>query len=97
MASTPLSPVSNQTMSLDAYLGDGLSVRFDGSNVLLITQGACFVMSPPVLRAFKSFVAGMQQQTATEEADVWHEGSKSHYRAILIRKLTLDEIYQGLK
>ena len=97
MASPPRSPVTKPTAFLDAYLGDGLSVRFDGSNVLLYTGNACFVMSPSVLQAFQSFVASGQQQTATGEADVWHEGSKSHYRAILLRKLTLDEIYQGLK
>lgn len=81
----------------DAYLGDGLSVRFDRGHVILFTQGISFVMGPSALQAFQSFVAGCTQPNGASEADVWHEGSKSHYRAILLRKLTLDEIYQGLK
>jgi len=81
----------------DIYLGDGLSVRFDGRNIVLFTQGICLVMGPGTLQAFKSFVAGCTQPDIAGEADVWHEESKSHYRAILLRKLTLDEIYQGLK
>lgn len=36
-----------------------------------------------------------QEPALTEEADVWHEGSKSFYRAKLLHKLTPGEVFSG--
>lgn len=86
-----------QTLSRDEYLGDGLTARFDGYHIMVLSQGAYFAMGPSTVQAFKSFLGACTLSPATEEADVWHEGSKKHYRAVLLRELTLDEVYQGLK
>lgn len=80
---------------LDTSLGDGITVRFDRGHVIICTQAISIAMGPSTLLAFQSFIAGCTQQGAAGEADVWHDGTA--YRAILLRKLTLDEIYQGLK
>lgn len=92
-APAPAAPIAG----VEAYFGEGLSARFDGRDIIIKMPFGVYVLSPQAASALESFIATTRPKAWSAEADVWHEETKSHYRAVLVRKLTLDEIYQGLK
>jgi hypothetical protein len=82
----------------EAELGGGLFVLFDGINIILRGPFGCHLMSPSDISAFQTFalrVCRKGKSPSPDEVDVYHDGVA--YKALLLRKLTIDEIYAGLK
>jgi hypothetical protein len=82
----------------EVYAGDNICVSFDGQVFWLRTGIGAFVMSPSTLTVINTYVRSI---TGTSDGagqhNVYCEETKKHHRAILVRELTLDEIYKGLK
>ena len=87
--------------AVETYAGDNICVSFDGRMLWLRTAVGNFPMSLATLAAinqYAAFAAGKDASLATSlEANVYCEDTKKHHRALLLRELTLDEIYKGLK
>jgi hypothetical protein len=92
-------PLSTFPGGHEMFLGDGFGARFDGYRFTLMTPtGHCFDVSMAAISTLQIFLAQCLPGGAPgPEVDVWHEKSKKHYRAVLVRELTIDEVYEGLK
>ena len=83
----------------EAYAGDNICVSFDGIYLALRTPGVVIQMSAATLATINSYAQTFAWGAgrAGEEHNVYCEETKKHHRAVLLRELTLDEIYRGLK
>jgi len=84
---------------IDECLGDEIYAEWNGDELNLVNGNSNmgFIINTSVMLALEQFIKKLREGEnllAEKEVDVWHEESKSFYRANLIRKLTLDEIYE---
>lgn len=56
-------------------------------------HGDCYMGEEWEKQAVASMLAAAPEAPTQETADVWHEGSRSFYRAVLLKKLSLDEVF----
>ena len=82
----------------ETYLGDGVYATYTGSEFILQDRNGniCKTTSSAMLQ-IEQFVRSLKQEKNTlgnKETDVLCEDDNKYYRAMLIRELTLDEIYQ---
>ena len=94
----PIAPAPPMTLgsATEAYAGDNICINFDGRSFWLRTGFENFPMSMATLaeiNAYARMVTGADQT----EHNVYCEETKKYHRAVLVRELTLDEIYKGLK
>ena len=98
MPIAPAPPRALGTAAPETYAGDNICINFDGHSFWLRTTYGNFPMSMATLAAINAYarlVTGDSDQA--EQHNVYCEETKKHHRAILVRELTLDEIYKGLK
>lgn len=83
-----------------AYVGDNMGILFDGRYLWLQTALGNIPMSMTTLATINQYASNFVNggsSSASNEYNVYCEETKKHHRAILVRELTLDEIYKGLK
>lgn len=88
------------------YLGDGVYVDYTGNKFIIEDRnGNIAGTSTGVMLQIEQYVKSLRAPNEKNtlgvlnvegEADVWHEETKSYYRAQLIRKLSIDEIYERM-
>lgn len=89
-------------MASKKYLGDGVYVNYVNNKFLMEDRNGCVCeASTSAMLQLEQYIKSLKAEKNTlglvdEEADVWHEGTKSFYRAMLIRKLSIDEVYERM-
>jgi hypothetical protein len=96
MPIAPAPPRALGAAAPEAYAGDGICINFDGGSFWLRTGLGNIPMSMATLATITAY-ARMITGASDDEHNVYCEETKKHHRAVLIRELTLDEIYKGLK
>ena len=98
MPIAPAPPRALGAAAPEAYAGDNICINFDGRSFWLRTGLGNIPMSMATLAtiiAYERSVTGKSDQA--EQHNVYCEETKKHHRAVLLRELTLDEIYKELK
>ena len=97
----PIAPAPPRALGTapEAYAGDNICVVFDGRYLWLKTGLGNVPMSMATLAMINAYAQGVGGAAgcATEQHNVYCEETKKHHRAVLLRELTLDEIYKELK
>ena len=98
MPTPPAPPRALGAAAPEAYAGDNICINFDGHLFWLRTGIGNIPMSMATLAMINAYAASVgAAASATKEYNVYCEETKKHHRAVLLRELTLDEIYKGLK
>jgi len=97
MPTPPAPPRALGAAAPEAYAGDNICINFDGRSFWLRTGLGNIPMSMATMGAITAYARTVTGASDQAEQNVYCEETKKHHRAILIRELTLDEIYKGLK
>lgn len=93
----PVAPAPPRALGApEVYVGDDICINFDGRSFWLRTGIGNITMSMSTMASINAYVR-MVTGASDDEHNVYCEETKKHHRAVLLRELTLDEIYKGLK
>lgn len=95
MGQAPAAPAPTRVD--ETYLGDNIYGMCDGQRLWMRTPLGLVALSMPGVEALHQLTQTMLRREPLGDHSVWCEETKKHYRAVLIRELTLDEVYSGLK